>query len=360
MHRVTGFAEPTKAARGQVTVRRECLKNPTFGGTVKAQLIWAIFNDRLKRLGRRVQDALGRENRAWIYFLSPATVSGFWLTGYSGPSFSRFNGLWAIDHHPLHFPISRNLAMLLLRGLKGALAQGAFALAALFCCSAVLAQEAAIRKALVERLPKLPKIDEITRTPVAGLWEVRYDGTKIMYSDEKGDYIFFNGSMMETKTQTDLTEARVEKLLAIDFDKLPLKDAVVVKQGGGARKLAVFADPNCGYCKRLERDLAQLKDVTVYNFLVPILGPDSTAKSKDIWCAKDAVRAWRDWMLDNALPPKAADGCNSAAIRRNLVFARTHKIDGTPTIIFEDGSRSPRALPGAKIEKLLVAAAGKK
>ena len=238
--------------------------------------------------------------------------------------------------------------------------KSALALAALCLFSGAFAQEAAIRKALVERLPNLPKIDEVTRTPVAGLWEVRYGGTEIMYSDEKGDFIFINGAMVDTKTRTDLTEARIEKLLAIDFDKLPLKDAVVVKQGNGARKLAVFADPNCGYCKRLERDLAQIKDVTIYNFVSPILGADSTAKARDIWCAKDALRTWRDWMLENTVPPRAAAGCNTAAIDRNLAFARSYKINGTPALIFEDGSRKPGAVPGAMVEQLLVAAAGKK
>ena len=236
----------------------------------------------------------------------------------------------------------------------------ALTLAALFFAAAAPAQEAAIRKALAERLPQLPKIDEVTRSPVPGLWEVRYGGTEILYSDDKADFILVNGSMVDTKTRTDLTEARIEKLLAIDFDKLPLRDALVFKQGSGARKVAVFADPNCGYCKRFERDLAQIKDVTVYAFVIPILGPDSTAKSRDIVCAKDAPRSWRDWMLDNVAPTKAAAACNSAAVDRNLAFARAHRINGTPAVIFEDGTRKPGALPLATVEQLLLAAAAKK
>ena len=142
-----------------------------------------------------------------------------------------------------------------------------------------------IRKNLAERLPNLPKIDEISKTPVPGLYEVRI-GTEIVYTDEQGNYLI-QGSLIDTKTRTDLTEARVAKLTAIDFDTLPMKDAVVIKQGSGARKVAIFADPNCGYCKRFERELASVKDVTIYTFLYPILGPDSNAKSRDIWCAKD-------------------------------------------------------------------------
>ena len=235
----------------------------------------------------------------------------------------------------------------------------ALALAGALVCGAALAQEAQIRKNLAERLPKLPKIDEISRTPVAGLWEVRYGGTELLYSDEKGDFILINGSMFDTKTQTDLTEARIDKLLALDFAKLPVKDAIVIKQGTGSRKMAVFVDPNCGYCKRFERDVAAIKDVTIYTFLLPILGPDSVLKSKDIWCSKEPAKTWRAWMLDGVTPPKSMAACDTAAVDRNVVFSRTHRINGTPAVFFEDGTRKPGAIPGDLVEKLLVAAAKK-
>ena len=231
---------------------------------------------------------------------------------------------------------------------------------ALLAVAPAAAQEAAIRKALTDRLPQLPKIDEISRTPIAGLWEVRYGGTEILYADEKGDYILVSGQMVDTKTRTDLTEARIEKLLAVSWDKMPLKDAMVFRQGNGSRKMAVFEDPNCGYCKRFERDIASLKDVTVYIFLMPILGPDSLAKSRDIWCAKDSAKAWRGWMLDNTPPPKAAAGCDASALDRNIAFSRTHRINGTPAVFFEDGTRKPGAIPADLVDKLLTAAATKK
>jgi thiol:disulfide interchange protein DsbC len=225
---------------------------------------------------------------------------------------------------------------------------------------AALAQEAAIRKALAERLPQLPKIDEITRSPVPGLWEVRYGGSEIIYTDDKGDFIFANGSLIDTKTRTDLTQARIEKLLAIDFDKLPLKDAMVIKQGNGARKMAVFVDPNCGYCKRFERDLLTVKDVTIYTFLMPILGADSAAKSRDIHCAADPMKAWRGWMIDGVVPPKTAAGakCDNGAIERNLAFGQAQRINGTPAVFFADGTRRPGAIPVETVERLLAAAAG--
>ncbi|MGL6110308.1 MAG: DsbC family protein, partial [Rubrivivax sp.] len=167
--------------------------------------------------------------------------------------------------------------------------------AALLCGNAAWAQEALIRKNLAERLPQFPKIDEISKTPIPGLFEVRI-GHEILYSDEQGNYLI-QGNLIDTKTRADLTEARLSKLSAIDFATLPLKDALVIKQGNGTRRLAVFGDPNCGYCKRFERDLANLQDVTIYTFLYPILGPDSSAKSRDIWCAKDNGKVWRAWMV---------------------------------------------------------------
>ena len=153
---------------------------------------------------------------------------------------------------------------------------------------------------------------------------------------------------------------RIDKLTAFDFAKLPLKDTIVIKQGTGARKLAVFVDPNCGYCKRFERDVAGLKNVTVYIFLYPILGPDSTTKSRDIWCAKDPAKAWRDWMINGTVPASTASAkCDTAALDRNTELGRKHRVQGTPATVFEDGSRSPGAIPVDEIEKRLAAAAGK-
>ena len=149
----------------------------------------------------------------------------------------------------------------------------------------------------------------------------------------------------------------MDKLTAIDFAALPLKDAIVWKQGKGTRKMAVFADPNCGYCKKFERELQQVKDVTVYTFLMPILGGDSPEKAKDIWCAKDNTKAWRDWMLEGSPPVKNMGRCDTAALDRNTLLGRKHKINGTPGLVFEDGKRVPGAIPVAEIEKNLVASA---
>ena len=228
---------------------------------------------------------------------------------------------------------------------------------ALLTGHAAWAQEATIRKNLAERLPNLPKIDEVNKTPIPGLYELRI-GQDIVYADEQGNYLI-QGNIIDTKSRADLTEARLNKLSAIDFASLPLKDAVVIKQGNGTRRLAVFADPNCGYCKRLERDLVKLQDVTIYTFVMPILGPDSAVKSKDIWCAQDSAKAWRAWMVDAATPPKIMGKCDTAALDRNVEFGKKHRVQGTPALVFEDGTRVPGAIPLETVEKNLAAASKK-
>jgi thiol:disulfide interchange protein DsbC len=219
------------------------------------------------------------------------------------------------------------------------------------------AQEAVIRKNIAERLPDFPKIDEVSRSPIAGLFEIRIGGN-IFYSDEQGNYLI-EGVLVDTKTRTNLTEAKLEKLNAIDFASLPLKDAIAVKQGAGTRKLVVFADPNCGYCKRFERDLLSVKDVTIYTFLYPILGNDSTDKSRNIWCAKDANKAWRDWMVEGVTPAKGAADCDASVLQRNVALGRKHRVTGTPALVFEDGKRVPGVMAADAVEKQLQASKSK-
>jgi thiol:disulfide interchange protein DsbC len=226
-----------------------------------------------------------------------------------------------------------------------------------FCLApAAFADEAAIRKSIGERLPDFPKIDEIQKTAIPGIYEIRI-GTDILYTDEQGNHLI-EGQLIDTKTRANLTDARVAKLTAIDFKSLPLKDAMVWKQGTGARKMVVFADPNCGYCKKFERDLQTVKDVTVYTFLYPILGPDSNEKSKAIWCAKDNTKAWREWMLKGT-PVTDSAQCDTSVLQRNVAFGRKHRINGTPGIVFEDGKHVPGAIGAEQIEKQLVASRGR-
>lgn len=214
------------------------------------------------------------------------------------------------------------------------------------------AQEAAIRKALAERIPQLAKIDEVRSTPMGGLYEVRI-GTDLFYTDAKGNYLI-QGELIDTKARRNLTEDRINKLTAINFSDLPLKDAFTIVRGDGSRKLAVFEDPNCGYCKRFERDMQNVNNVTVYMFLYPILSPDSAEKSRNIWCAKDPATTWHDYMLRDKGPANAS--CDTSALQRNLALGKKHKITGTPTVIFSDGIRVPGAIGAADVEKRLAEA----
>jgi thiol:disulfide interchange protein DsbC len=233
----------------------------------------------------------------------------------------------------------------------------AAALLALGLAAGATADEAAIRKNLAERLPRLPPIDEVSKTPIPGVFEVRI-GSDLLYSDEQGNHLI-QGAIIDTKTRTDLTEARIAKLTQVNFATLPLNDAILIKQGSGTRKMVVFGDPNCGYCRKLERDLQAVKDVSIYTFLYPILGPDSNVKSRDIWCAKDPAKTWRAWMVDGIAPPKAIGTCDTAALERNLALGSKHRVQGTPAVVYEDGTRSPGAVPVDQIESRLAAAAKK-
>ncbi|MGY4827913.1 DsbC family protein [Sphaerotilaceae bacterium SBD11-9] len=229
--------------------------------------------------------------------------------------------------------------------------------AGLLLAPAAFADEAQIRKAITERFPEWPKIDEVSKTPLPGIYELRL-GTQIFYVDETGNYLI-DGHLVDSRTRANLTEARINKLSAIDFAQLPLKDAFMWKNGTGARKIAVFADPNCGYCKKFEADLQKVKNVTVYTFLLPVLGGDSPQKSENIWCAKDPAKTWLSWMLEGKTPVKYMGAC-STPMERNLAFAQKYRINGTPAIIFADGTRVPGAMNAEQIEKQLVASAAGK
>lgn len=240
-----------------------------------------------------------------------------------------------------------------MRNLKKSVLLAALTLASLTAVTFVQAQEATIRKNLAERIPQLAKIDEVGKSAMPGLWEVRVNGTDILYTDSEGNFLI-QGQLIDTKQRRNLTEERVEKLTAIDFDSLPLKDAFTVVRGNGKRKVAVFEDPNCGYCKRFERDLQKVDNVTVYMFLYPILSADSNEKSRNIWCAKDRTKAWMDWMVRDVPPAQA--NCDAAVLARNIEFGKKYKITGTPTMVFADGSRVPGAINTAQIEKFLAEA----
>ncbi len=219
------------------------------------------------------------------------------------------------------------------------------------------ADPATIRKNLRARMPQLGAIDDVRRTPMAGIFEVTM-GHELLYTDATGNHVL-RGPLFDTRSKIDLSEARIDRLTAFKFSTLPWADAIVFRQGDGSRQLAVFVDPFCGFCKQFERELAGLKDVTIHAFVYPILGPASLARSRDIWCHKEPAKAWRDWMLNGVAPPGAAPGseCNSAALERNQALGARHNVQGTPAAVFVDGSRLPGAVRGDELERRLAAAA---
>ncbi len=221
---------------------------------------------------------------------------------------------------------------------------------ALVGCTAQ-ANEDTIRKNLGAALPKDIKLDEVRQTPIPGLWEVRI-GTEIRYTDASGQYLI-EGEMLDLKNRRNLTQDRITKITMVDFSTLPLKDAIVWKKGDGKRRIAVFADPNCGYCKRFEQSLQAVNNVTVYTFVIPILGGDSPDKARAAWCAKDNTAAWRDWMVSGVTLPRPDAKCDASVIERNMELSRKLKVNGTPAIVFEDGTRAPGALSADQLEQRL-------
>lgn len=211
-----------------------------------------------------------------------------------------------------------------------------------------LTTESIIKRTLETRLSGA-KVDGVTKTPYLGLYEVRLD-SEILYTDEKMNYIF-SGNIIDAKSMQNITEKRLRELSAIKWENLPLEAAVKTVRGSGKRALAVFSDPNCPYCKRFEKDLAKVDDVTIYTFLYPILSQDSQDKSKAVWCSADKSKAWTDLMLNGAvLAPARCD----TPIEKNLELGRKYRVNGTPTIIFTNGERVPGAIPTEQIEKLLA------
>jgi thiol:disulfide interchange protein DsbC len=204
-----------------------------------------------------------------------------------------------------------------------------------------LTSEAIIKRALEGR-PGGGKVDAVTKTPYLGLYEVRMDNM-VFYTDEKMNYIF-SGDIIDAKSMQNLTQM-------IRWENLPSNAAVKTVRGNGKRMLAVFSDPNCPFCKRFEKDLAKVDDITIYTFLYPILSEDSHDKSKAVWCSADKSKAWSELMLNGTVP--AAAVCDTP-IEKNLELGRKYRINGTPTLVFANGQRVPGAISAEQLEKLFV------
>jgi thiol:disulfide interchange protein DsbC len=232
--------------------------------------------------------------------------------------------------------------------LNKLLSSSAFVLTTLLCTQLVHAQaEQQLKTDLQKKLGANAKVRSVSPAPVNGLYEVLV-GNDVFYTDSTGKYLI-QGEIIELATGKNITEQRQADLNRIKWADLAPANALKTVRGNGSRQLAVFSDPNCGYCKRLEKSLQQLDNVTIYTYLIPILSPDSAQKSKQIWCAADPYKAYIDWMI-NGITPSGKSDC-STPLDKNMAFAKSYGITGTPTLFFTDGSRFPGAVQITDIEK---------
>lgn len=215
------------------------------------------------------------------------------------------------------------------------------------------ANEATIRKAVQSHFPE-HKIDSVKKAPFLGLYEVVL-GDDVFYVDEKAEFFFF-GHVVDAKTRVSLTNERVQEIKnarRVPLNTLPLQYAITTVKGDGSRKLAVYTDPNCPYCKKLEKELLTIDNITIYTLLYPVLN-GSMELSKKIWCADNQIKAWDDFMLRNVAPiSKECETPLDALVKSG----RENKVSGTPTLIFADGSIVGGLIPAAVIEEKLQSAA---
>lgn len=206
------------------------------------------------------------------------------------------------------------------------------------------------------------KVTSVDTTPIKGVYEVVL-GKNLAYTDESGEFFLF-GDIIRMKDQSNLTSPKRDELKKIDFKALPFKDAIVYKRGNGSRKLAVFSDPQCPFCKRLEPELMKLDNVTIYVFTNPLvsLHPDARNISKKIWCSKDKQKAWREYLVSSIEP--TSDGMCENPVDANVQLSRELGFDGTPMTILEDGTVVAGAVSAGeldyKLDKVAIAKANNK
>jgi thiol:disulfide interchange protein DsbC len=214
------------------------------------------------------------------------------------------------------------------------------------------AQEAAVKKLIEPRLGENVKVQSVTKTPYSGLYEVRIDN-EIVYTDEKAKYLFV-GRVLDTQTYQDYTKARIDEISKVKFSDFPFESALKTVKGNGKRVIAIFEDPNCGYCKRFRQTLEGIDNITIYTFMYNILSEDSNIKSKNVWCSADRNKAWDDLMLNGKAAPTAPENC-ATPNEKIFQLGRKLKITGTPTIFFTDGTRIPGAIDAKALEEKLAA-----
>ena len=221
----------------------------------------------------------------------------------------------------------------------------------LFLSFIAQADNDALREIMKKTYPELP-IKNIQKTNFNDLYEV-YIGGQIIYTNENFDFLIVEGRVVDPETKNDLTELRLEELTRVNFEDLPLSDAIKVVKGTGKRKIAIFSDVDCPYCKRLEkRELSNINNITIYTFLYPLaIHPEAKLKSKKIWCANDRSKAWTEYIHNDNLPENSGD-CKTP-INKILKLGKDLGISSTPTIILPNGKRVPGAIPYKQLEEYL-------
>lgn len=222
--------------------------------------------------------------------------------------------------------------------------------------SAAVADEAAVRRLVQSKLGAAGRIESVARMPGAGLFEVVIrgaDGPQIYYVDERASVLVI-GQAFDARSGRNLTEERMRKLSAIRWDVLPFQWAITDRRGNGRRKIAIFSDPNCPYCKRFEEDLAKLDDITVHIFPYAVIKPESVRQAKAVWCSKDRVKAWNDLMF-RRIQPAATPDCDTP-VEKLVEYGRGVGASSTPTWFLESGERYSGAMPFEQVRALLDAA----
>lgn len=228
-----------------------------------------------------------------------------------------------------------------------------------FITSTAQAGDGEIRKSIESGFPGT-KVTGIARAPIKGLFEVTTEGPQgplVIYADDLGDHLLV-GDLLNVKSKRNLTRERMDKLTEVKWETLPLNNAIKVVKGDGSRKLAVFSDPDCPYCKKAEAEFNKLDNVTVYTFAYPLpMHPDAGRKAKLVWCSKDRAKAWQDLMLKGVVPSGKSD-CDNP-IDENLALGEKLRVDGTPALIFPNGKRIPGYVDARRLESMLSPSTGK-
>ena len=213
-------------------------------------------------------------------------------------------------------------------------------------------QSEKVKKLVGPKLGKDVKVESVSKTPYGDLYEVQVGGD-ILYTDAKANYLFV-GNVIDLKSKQNLTKAKVDAINKMKISDMPLDLAIKQVKGNGKRELAIFEDPNCGYCKKLRVELQKLDNVTIYTFMYDILSEDSAVKSKNVWCSEDPSTAWNDLMVNGKKAPDAPATCMTNPHQQILALGAKLHITGTPTIFFKDGSRLPGYVDLPTIEKKLT------